>query len=163
MANPYRGIIPDDPNAGHPRGAAQIRAHVRRLSELAFSEALQRDPTLRERYDERALRIFYRDYERHLEQLARALSAGSDEPVQRYGEWLVPLMRRRHVPAADTVTFIAAMALAAGTVLTPVEAAAAEGIVERWIVRQWKAKRLAGDRKRNPVFSFFWKGVGIAD
>jgi len=163
MANPYRGHIPDDPNAGHARGAAQIRAHLRRLSELAFSEALHSDPTLRARYDERALRIFYRDYERHFEQLARALSAGSDEPVQQYGEWLVPLMRRRRVPAADTVTFIATMAPAARTVLTPAETAAAEGIIERWIARQGKAKRLAGDRKRNPVLSFFWKGVGIAD
>src|SRR3972149_4462427 len=112
MANPYRGHIPDDPNAGHPRGAPQ---------------------------------------------------GGGGEPVQQYGEWLVPLMRRRRVPAADTVTFIATMAPAARTVLTPAEAAAAEGIIERWIARQGKAKRLAGARKRTPVLSFFWKGVGIAD
>jgi len=163
MPHPYLGHIPPDPNAGHPRGAAQIRAHWRRLSELAFREALRSDPTLRERYDEHALRVFYRDYERHFEQLARALAAGSDEPVQQYGEWLVPLMRRRRVPTADLVTFIAAMAPAARTVLTPAEDAANAGIIERWVARQRKAKRLAGDRKRNPVLSFFWKGVGIAD
>lgn len=163
MAHPYSGHIPPDPSAGHPRGAAQIRAHWRRLTELAFSEALRSDPTLRRRYDEWTLRIFYRDYERHFEQLARALATGSDRWVQLYGEWLVPLMRRRRVPAADFVAFIAAMGPAARTVLTPDEAAAAEGIIDRWIARQRKAKRLAGDRKRNPVLSFFWKGVGIAD
>ena len=163
MANPYRGHIPSDPNAGHPRGAAQIRAHWRRLAELAFSEALRSDPTLRERYDEPALRIFYRDYERHFEQLARALSASNDEVVQQYGEWLVPLMRRRRVPTADLVTLIAAMAPAVRTVLTPAEDAVSGGIIERWIARQRKAQRLAGDRKRNPVLSFFWRGVGIAD
>ena len=163
MANPYRGRIPADPNAGHPRGAAQIRAHWRRLRELAFAEALRADPTLRQRYDEQALRIFYRDYEQHFQQLARALAAGSDEAVQQYGEWLVPLMRRRRVPTADLVTFIAALAPAARTVLTPAEDAAAQGIVDRWIARQRKAKRLAGDRKRNPILSFFWRGVGIAD
>ena len=163
MANPYRGEIPANADAGHPRGASEIRAHWRRLSELAFREALRRDPTLRERYDEHALRVFYRDYERHFEQLARALASGSDELVQQYGEWLVPLMRRRRVPTADFVTFIGAMAPAVGTVLTPAEDEAAQAIIDRWIARQRKAKRLAGDRKRNPVLSFFWKGVGIAD
>ena len=163
MPNPYRGEIPDDPNAAHPRGAAQIRSRWRRLTELAFEEALRRDPTLGQRYDERMLRLFYRDYERHFEQLARALAAGSDYWVQQYGEWLVPLMRRRRVPTADLLTFITAMGPAARTVLTPAESTAAEGIIERWITRQKKAKRVAGDRKRNPVLSFFWKGVGIAD
>jgi hypothetical protein len=163
MANPYRGEIPADPKAGFPRGAAQIRAHWRRLTELAFSEALRRDPTLRQRYDERALRVFYRDYERHFEQLARAVSSGSDETVQQYAEWLTPLMRRRRVPMGDLVTFIAAMAPASRTVLTTAEDEAAQGIVDRWIKRQYKAKKLPGDRKRNPVLSFFWKGVGIAD
>lgn len=163
MTHPYRGQIPPDPDAGHPRGAAQIRAHWRRLSELAFREALRKDPTLRERYDEGALRVFYRDYERHFEQLARALASGNDYWVQQYGEWITPLMRRRRVPAADVVAFIAAMGPAVRGVLTPDEATAAEGILERWIGRQRKSKRLAGDRKRNPVLAFFWKGVGIAD
>lgn len=163
MPHPYRGEIPPDPNAAHPRGAAQIRVHWRRLSELAFAEALRRDPTLRQRYDERMLRLFYRDYERHFEQLARSLASGSDEWVQLYGEWLAPLMRRRRVPTADFVSLISAMAPAARTVLTPAEDAAAQGIVDRWVARQMKLRRLAGDRKRNPVLSFFWKGVGIAD
>ena len=163
MAHPYRGEIPADPNAGFPRGGAQIRAHWRHLSELAFSEALRRDPRLGERYDERALRVFYRDYERHFEQLARALSSGTDETVQQYAEWLTPLMRRRRVPMADLVTFIAAMAPAARTVLTPAEDEAAQDIIDRWVKRQYKAKKLPGDRKRNPVLSFFWRGVGIAD
>ena len=163
MANPYRGHIPADPNAAHSRGAGAIRAHWRRLTELAFSEALRRDPTLRDRYDEHALRVFYRDYEGHFEQLAVALAAGTDEAVIRYGEWLTPLLRRRRVPTDDFLTFVAAMASVVRTVLTPAEDEAAQGIVDRWTARQRKAKRIAGDRKRNPVLAFFWKGVGIAD
>src|SRR3989304_79721 len=92
IAAPTARRVPPAPHrpAGPPGPAPQTRAHRRRLSELAFSEALRSDPTLRERYDERALRIFYRDYERHFEQLARALSAGSGEPGPQYGEWLPP-------------------------------------------------------------------------
>jgi hypothetical protein len=149
--------------SGFPRGATEIRTHWRRLRELAFAEALQRDPTLRDRYDERALRLFYRDYEGHFTQLARALEAGSDEVVKLYGEWLVPLLRRRGVPTDDFLTFIAAMAPAARIVLTPEEAEALQAIVDRWTMRQARARKLAGDRPRNPLLRFFWKGVGIAD
>lgn len=163
MANPYRGEIPADPSAGHPRGAAEIRAHWRRLSRIAFDEALRRDPTLVERHDERTLRVFYRDYERHLEQLAIALAAGSDEPVRRYGEWLVPVLRRRRMSTADLLTFMGAMGPAIRTVLTPAEDAAAEAILERWADRQRRNHKIAGDRQRNPILRFFWKGVGILD
>jgi hypothetical protein len=163
MPNPYRGEIPPDPGAGHPRGAEQIRSHRRRLSRLALDEALRRDPTLLTRYDERSLRLFYRDYERHLEQLALALASGSDEPVRRYGEWLVPVLRRRRMPTADLLTFLGAMGPAVRTVLTPIEDEAAKGILDRWLGLQRRNIRIAGDRTRNPVLRFFWKGVGILD
>lgn len=163
MANPYRGEIPPDPQAGHPRGAAEIRRNRRRLAEIALDEALRRDPNLARRYDERWLRVFFRDYERHLEQLARALAAGSDEWVVRYAEWLVPLMRRRSVPMADLTTLVCAMVPAVRSVLTPAEGEAAQAVVERWATSLGKSRRLAGDRKRNPVLSFLWRGVGIAD
>jgi hypothetical protein len=157
-----RGRIPAA-GAGYRRGAEQIVTHWRRLRELAFAEALERDPTLRTRYDERMLRVFYRDYEGHFRELAKALESGSDNAVKLYGEWLVPLLRRRHVPTADFLTFIAAMAPAARTVLTPEEDEALQTIVDRWIARQQRARKLAGDRPRNPLLRFFWKGVGIAD
>ena len=140
-----------------------MRTHWRRLRDVAFAEALERDPTLQARYDERALRVFYRDYEGHFTQLARALESGDDEVVRQYGEWLIPLFRRRHVPTTDLLTFIAAMVPAARTVLMPVEAEALQGIVDRWIARQRRAKKLAGDRRKNPILTFFWKGAGIAD
>jgi len=163
MPNPYRGEIPPDPAASHPRGAAQLRAHWRRLSRLAFDEALRRDPTLTERYDERSLRVLYRDYEPHFEQLARALASGSDEHLRRYGEWLVPVLRRRRMPTADLLTFLGAMVPAARAVLTPAEAEAAAAILERWAARHRRNVKIAGDRKRNPVLAFFWRGVGILD
>jgi hypothetical protein len=163
MANPYRGEIPADPAAGHPRGAAEIRRRRGRLAQLALAEALEADPTFGTRYEEGRLRLFLRDYDGHLEVLARALAAGDDELIGRYSEWLVPLMRRRGVPMADLATLVRAMLPAVRSVLTPHEAEAAQATVERWAGTLRRARRLAGDRKRNPVFSFLWKGVGIAD
>ncbi len=43
---------------------------------LALEAALRIDPTLRDRYDELMLRRFLRDYDRHIEQLARAVATG---------------------------------------------------------------------------------------
>ena len=48
------------------------------------------------------LRLFLRDYDRHIEQLAQALETGEDGYVVKYGEWLVPIYRRRRVPDDST-------------------------------------------------------------
>lgn len=163
MPNPYRGEIPPDPNAGHPAGAARLRAAAPRIAALALQEALARDPSLRDRCDDAKLRLFLRDYEAHLERVARSLASGSDYWVQEYGEWISAVMRRRRVPTSDLVTLVAAIGPAAKGVLSPAEQEALDGILERWVGRQSRNRKLAGDRKRNPILAFFWRGVGIAD
>ena len=44
--------------------------------------------------------MMLRDYERHIEQLARSLETGEDRFVTQYGEWLVPVYRHRQHPDA---------------------------------------------------------------
>ena len=52
-----------------------------RLPALPLEAALRIDPTLRDRHDELMLRRFLRDYDRHIEQLARAVATGEDRFV----------------------------------------------------------------------------------
>ena len=120
-------------------------------------------PHLRTRYDDMKLRLFLRDYERHIEQLARALETGDSGWVANYGEWLVPVYRRREVPMKDVATLLLGLREAAATVLTPDEARAADEHLKMWRARLEHHRRLPGDHPGNPVVRFFWKGAGILD
>ena len=95
MTHPSLGFPPPDATAGNPAAAARIRGEKVRLAQIVFETALNRDPSFRERYDERMLQMLLRDYERHIEQVARALETGQDRFVVQYGEWLVPVYRHR--------------------------------------------------------------------
>ncbi len=98
MSHPAQGLPPADPTAGNPAAAARLRDAGRRLGPRALEAALALDATFSSRHDDLALRTFLRDYDRHIEQLARALETGQDRFVVQYGEWLVPVYRHRHVP-----------------------------------------------------------------
>ena len=89
MPHPALGLPPSDATAGHPELARRILASRSRLPALALDAALRADPGLRERHDELALRRILRDYEGHVDQLARALATGEERFVVQYGEWLV--------------------------------------------------------------------------
>ena len=163
MPHPSLGLPPADASAGHPAAAARLRASQERLARIALENAVRLAPHLNERYDELALRRFLRDYERHIEQVARALETGRDGFVVNYAEWLVPLYRRRRVPMKDFIWLVDGLRHAVATVLTPAENAVAEGIFEGWALRLKHHGRLAGDHRGNPVVRFFWKGAGILD
>ena len=85
--------------------------------QIAFETTFKRDPSFRERYDERMLQMLLRDYDRHIEQVARALETGEDRFVVQYGEWLVPVYRHRRVPMGDFVTMLDGLAAAASSTL----------------------------------------------
>ena len=163
MPHPSLGHPPADVTAGLPEAAARLRANNKRVARLSLQSAVKLEPGLDERYDETALRHFLRDYEQHVEQLARALETGEDGFVVNYGEWLIPIYRRRNVPMRDFMALIAGLRDAAGTVLTPEENAVAEGVFERWGDRLKHHGRLPGDHKGNAIIRFFWKGAGIGD
>jgi hypothetical protein len=163
MHHPSLGLPPSDATAGLPEAAARLRANRERLARVALQETIRIAPGFDERYDENALRLFLRDYDRHIEQLARALETGEDTYVVQYGEWLVPIYRRRSVPMLDFMAMLAGLRDACAAVLSPDENEVASALFERWGERLKKHGRLPGDHKGNSLIRFFWKGAGIGD
>jgi hypothetical protein len=163
MPHPSLGLPPRDVTAGQPAAAGRLRASKKRLGRLALENAVRAAPRLTETYDELALRLFLRDFERHVEQLARAMETGDPYYVAQYGEWLVPIYRRRDVPMKDVIALLGGLRNAAATVLTPAENEVAAKHFERWVERLQHHRRLPGDHKGNPIVRFFWKGAGILD
>jgi hypothetical protein len=163
MPHPSLGLPPADTSAGMPHAAARLRANRSRIAKLALQAAINRSPGLDERYDETMLRMFLRDYDRHIEQLARAYETGDDSHVVNYGEWLVPVYRRRRVPMNDFVALVAGLEQAAMTLLAPEERAKADEIFDAWALQLKRHGRLPGDHKGNAVIRFFWKGAGVGD
>lgn len=163
MAHPSLGLPPPDTSAGLASAAARLRANESRLGRLALEHTIRLSPDFEDRYDEKALRLFLRDYEGHIEQLARALETNDASFVTNYAEWLVPIYRRRRVPMRDVMAMLAGLREASATVLTPSENEAAAPLFERWADRLKHHGRLPGDHKGNAVIRFFWKGAGIGD
>lgn len=163
MPHPSLGLPPADPTAGLPEAAARLRANRERLARTALASTVAQVSYFEVRYDDRALRLFLRDYDRHIEQLARALETGDDGYVTNYAEWLVPLYRRRHVPVRDVMALLSGLQQAAAGVLTPPENEQVARIFERWADRLKHHGRLPGDHKGNTLLRFFWKGAGVGD
>lgn len=163
MAHPSLGIPPRDATAGLPAAGARLRASRSRLARIALENTVRQAPGFAAAYDEQALRLFLRDYDRHVEQLARALETGDGYYVTHYAEWLVPIMRRRGVPMKHFAALLRGLRDAAATVLTPEDTAAADDHFERVAAVLRHHQRLAGDHKGNPIVRFFWKGAGILD
>lgn len=163
MPHPALGLPPADLTPAHTELAARLRASAGRLPELALAAATRVDPTLTERYDEVMLRRFLRDYEGHLEQLARALATGDDRFVVEYGESLVPVYRRRRVRMNDVVSLLrgledAALAVVPGHASEPLRA-----LMDAWIERMRHHRRLPGDHEGNAAVRFIFKGAGLGD
>jgi hypothetical protein len=163
MAHPSLGLPPADALAGLPDAAARLRANRERIARVALQGAEKLEPGFGERYDDDMLRTFVRDYDQHLEQLAKAMETGDDSFVVQYGEWVIPIYRTRHVSMRDFMALLGGLRDAAGGVLTPEENRAAALLFERWNDRLKKHGRLPGDHKGNPIIRFFWKGAGIGD
>jgi hypothetical protein len=163
MAHPSLGLPPPDTTAGLPAAARRLRANAHRLARLALDNTVRLAPDYAERYDETALRLFLRDMERHVEQLARAMETGNPSFVANYAEWLVPVYRRRRVPVRDVVVQVEGLRQAVATIFAPDESAVAREMFEAWILRLRRHGRLPGDHRGNSILRFFWKGAGIGD
>jgi hypothetical protein len=146
-----------------PEAAARLRANRARLARVALQETVRLAPGFDERYGETMLRQMLRDYDRHIEQLARALETGEDWYVVGYGEWLVPIYRRRRIPMNDFTAMLTGLKRAVATVLPPAENDVAHEYLHEMIMRLVHHRRLPGDHKGNPIVRFFWKGAGIGD
>ena len=162
MPHPAIGLPPSDATAGQPSVAARLRA-AERLPSLALDAACRIDETLPERYDELARRVMLRDYDRHIEQLARAIETGEDRFVVVYGETLVPTYRRRNVRMNDVVTLLRGLEEAAVAQGSAAEAEAVRVPMEAWVQRMRHHRRLAGDHEGNRLVRVIWKGAGFGD
>ena len=163
MPHPSLGLPPADTTAGLPEAAARLRANRERICRVALQSAERLAPGLNERYDDTMLRTFLRDYDQHLEQLAKALETGDDSFVVNYGEWIVPIYRTRHVSMRDFMALLGGLRDASAAVMSPDENRAAAALFERWEARLKRHGRLPGDHKGNPIIRFFFKGAGIGD
>lgn len=163
MGHPSLGLPPSDRTAGHSRAAERLRQERPRLARLALDASVRLSPGFAERYSEVDMRKFLRDLDQHIEQLARALETGEDGFVTNYGEWLVPVYRRRGVPMRDFIVLLGGLRDAVLTVLPREDVTVTRGLIERWAGRLKHHGRLPGDHKGNRIVRFFWKGAGFAD
>jgi hypothetical protein len=163
MPHPALGLPPSDATAGHPDLAQRLRDASQRLPALALQAANRTDPTLEQRYGELALRGFLRDYDGHLEQLARALATGEARFVVTYGESIVPVYRRRGVRMNDVVTLLRGLEEAAVSVVPGAGADAVRALMAAWVDRMRHHRRLPGDHEGNALVRSIWKGAGLGD
>lgn len=142
--------------------AARLRA-AERLPATALDAAYRIDETLPQRYDELMQRKFLRDYEQHIEQLARAIESGEDRFAVVWAESLVPIYRRRHVRMNDVVSLMRGLEEAAVALGPAADAEVIREPVDAWVECLRHHRRLAGDHEGNAAVRFIWKGAGLGD
>jgi len=161
MSHPALGLPPDNPSAGRPRAAARLRADRSGLADRALAASLAIDPGLGERHDATMLRLFLRDYQRHIEQLALALETGEDRWVAEHIVGVVPIMRRRHVSMDDFGVLWLGLRDASAATLPVDDGEAVTSIVDAGLKRLHRPAHLPGDRPRGRITGFIWKAAGI--
>jgi hypothetical protein len=160
VSHPTLGNPPPDLRAGYPDAAARLRREHARLGRRALEVAIERDPSLRERHEEIALRRLLRDTEAFIDRLAIALAARDTMALASWADWVVVPYRRRGVPMDDLVHLCEGLRLAVASVLTPDQQRLADEALDEAIkVFRWN-RRIAGDaRKRNKLLAFLYKGA----
>lgn len=160
MSHPSLGLPPIDRISGLPPEAARVNAARERLAARALEIALDRDPTMRARHDEFAMRRLLRDTVVLIDRVVDALAAGDAGPARTFADATPPAYRRRKVPMNDLITLSQSIRDAIGAVLpvgamVPVDEAV-EAMIERF---KWHG-RIAGDgRKKNRLLQAIYKGA----
>jgi hypothetical protein len=159
VSHPSLGLPPVDRTAGLPPAAAKVDAARDRIAGRALEIAIDRDPSLRDRYDAIGFRRLLRDTAALLDRIVDVMATGDTEPARSYAEAIPPMFRRRRVPMDDVINLVQGIrdAIAASQ---PAEEmvlvdAAADTMIERL---RWH-RRLAGDRKRNRILAALYKGA----
>ena len=160
VSHPSLGAPPPDLSAAHPAAAARLRANVEAIAARALEVGIERDPTIRDRYDELGLRQLLRDAGVCLDRIAMSVASGDTRYPAEWVEWVAPLYRRRRVPMDDLVTLSEGLRRAIRAYLGPPELALAEAGIDGAIIRLRWNRRIAGDaRKRNRLLAFLYKGA----
>jgi hypothetical protein len=160
VSHPSLGLPPVDRLSALPPNAARIHAHRDRLATRALEIAIDRDPTIRDRHDEPALRRLLRDSAVLLDRIVESVADGDPEPARVFAEAIPPMYRRRKVPMDDLINLAESLRSAIGAVLPRSEMAVVDDAVEAMIERFKWHRRIAGDaRKRNRLLQAIYKGA----
>jgi hypothetical protein len=142
-----------------PEVALRIVDSAPQLAARALAVAIDRDPTLRDRYDEVGLRQRLRDAELLAERVAVSVAANDPTAAREYADWTAPMYRRKRVPLDDLIGLCEGLRAAISGVVAPGLAGAADVALDEAIAQYKWHRRLAGDaRKRNAFLQFIYKG-----
>jgi hypothetical protein len=160
VSHPSLGLPPIDRTSGLPPAAARVNAARERLAARALEIAIDRDPTLRERHDEYAMRRLLRDTVVLIDRVVESMAAGDPGPARSFAEATPPAYRRRKVPMNDLINLSESIRTAVGALLgrgdMDVVNAAVEAMIDRF---KWHG-RIAGDgRKKNRLLQAIYKGA----
>jgi hypothetical protein len=157
--HPNLGKAPEDMRAGYPVAADAILRDKILIAARALEVAMDWDPTIARRYDERARASLLRDAELLTERLAMCIASDNPRWLAEYAEWIGPIYRRRGVPLADLAALAEGIRVAT-TSLAPGEAEARDRALDAAAAVLRKNGRLAGDRhKRNALLRWLYRGV----
>jgi len=157
VTHPSLGLPAVDRTFGLPPAAARVDAARERLAVRALEIAIDRDPSLRDRHDEYAMRRLLRDT---VVLVDRAMAAGSPELARTFAEAIPPMYRRRKVPMDDLINLLQSIRTAIGNILPASEMAPVDEAVEAMIEPLRWHRRIAGDaRKRNRLLAAIYKGA----
>jgi hypothetical protein len=160
VSHPSLGLPPVDRTAGLPPAAARVDAARERLAARALEIAIDRDPTIRDRYDELGLRRLVRDTVTLIDRVVDAMAVGDPEPARVFAEAIPPVYRRRKVPMDDLINLCDSIRTAVAALLPGSEMPIVDAAVDAMIERLRWHRRIAGDaRKRNPILAAIYKGA----
>ncbi len=159
MSHPSLGLPPRHTSNAWADVARRIRDNGPQLAARALAVAIDRDPTLRERYDDIGLRERLRDAELLAERVAVSVAADDPTAAREYADWTSPMYRRKRVPLDDLINLCEGLRAAIASTVAPGMAAAADVAIDEAIAQYKWHRRLAGDaRKRNAFLQFIYKG-----
>jgi hypothetical protein len=160
VSHPSLGQPPRNETAGFPVAAERLRAATSRLGDRALEIAVERDPTLRDRYDDFGLRHLLRDTEAFIDRIALAVASNDPGPVRAFVDQVVPLYRRRRVPMDDLQQLFEGLRSAIAAFLVGPEAEVMHAAIDAGIAQMRWNRRIAGDaRKRNRLLAAIYKGA----
>lgn len=160
VSHPSLGLPPIDRISALPAAAARVDAARERLAARALEIAIDRDPTLRERYDEYAMRRLLRDAVVLVDRVVDAIAAGDPGPARSFADATPPAYRRRKVPMNDLINLCESIRAAIGATLARADLGPVDVAVDAMIERfKWHG-RIAGDgRKKNRLLQAIYKGA----
>lgn len=159
MSHPSLGRPPHNATSAWADVARHIRDSGPQLAARALAVAMDRDPTMRERYDEIGLRERLRDAELLAERIATSVAEDRPAIAGEYADWTSPVYRRKRVPLDDLINLCEGLRAAIAGASPPAIAEAADGAIDAAIAQYKWHRRIAGDaRKRNPLLQFIYKG-----